>query len=123
MRSRMPWWKFWAADFEADTRHLESAELGNHIRLLCFAWRRPGCSIPNDPDWIKRRLGVDDEQYERDVLPVIREFWTEEGDDLVNDGLRDEYLDAVERSESSRKAAMIRHHGPNVHALKQKGNL
>ena len=123
MSSQAPWMKFWIADFVSDTQHLTAAEVGNHVRLMCRAWRRPSCSIPNDPAWIQRRLNIDEEQFTRDVLAVIREFWTEEGDELVNEVLRKEYFEVLARSDSARKAALTRHHGSTIGALKKKGNL
>ncbi len=123
MNSQMPWLKFWPTNFMMDTQHLSFAQKGVHIDLICHAWRRLNIALPNDDDWIRRRLGVDDEQYRREVLPVLEEFWPVEGDDRVNQTLRDEYADALARAEKSRRAANIRHHGSNVLALKQKGNL
>ena len=73
----------------------------------------------NDTGHVIVRLGVDDEQYRREVLPVLEEFWPVEGDDRVNQTLRDEYADALGRSQKGRSAANIRHHGENVHPLKR----
>jgi len=123
MKSQMPWFKFWPGDFMMDTQHLSFAQKGVQIDLICHAWRRLNIALPNDDDWIRRRLGVDDEQYRRDVLPVLEEFWLVEGEDRVNQTLREAYSDALGRAENSRRAANIRHHGEKVHSLKNKGNL
>lgn len=122
MSRSAPWMKFWPADFMMETQHLTPAEVGHHVRLLCLAWRRANCAIPHDRRWIQRRLGVSDDEYEREVAPVLFEFWPEEGDHRVNENLRLAYSDMMARSEMSRKAALARHHGPNVHPLKRQGN-
>ena len=71
-------------DFEAKTSHLTLAEDGAYNRLLRICWMTPGCSVPNDAAWIKRRLRVDDATYISVVQVVIDEFFTVEKDRLSN---------------------------------------
>lgn len=63
------------ADFEADTSHLTLEEDGAFNRLLRICWLTPGCSIPDDPAWIARRMRVDLATFDRVVSPVLREFF------------------------------------------------
>lgn len=72
----IPYIPLYVTDYEADTSHLTLEEDGAYMRLLRLCWRTPGCSIPDDPEWIKRRLRVDDATYGRSVAPVIEEFFS-----------------------------------------------
>ncbi len=80
--------------------------------LMCLAWDASSCSVPDDPEWIKRRLRVDDEEFERDVQPVIVEFWTSEEGWLFQKRQRKEWFDAKasgeRRAKSARTAAKVR---------------
>lgn len=40
----------------ADTNHLSHEEFGLYMRVLILMWRTPGCRIPNDKNWIEKRL-------------------------------------------------------------------
>lgn len=71
----IPYMPLYVVDFEADTVHLSIEEDGAFNRLLRLCWRSPGCSIPDDPAWIKRQMRVDDETYERVVAPILAEFF------------------------------------------------
>ena len=80
--------------------------------FMAAFFRNPSRSIPSEPAWIKRRLRVDDEDFERAAQPVIAEFWTEEGDRIFQKRQRKEWLDAKasanRRGKSARKAAKAR---------------
>lgn len=71
----LPYMPFYVSDFEADTSHLSLAEDGAYNRLLRLCWRTSGCSIPDDNQWIMRRLRVDEQTYFEIVRPVIDEFF------------------------------------------------
>jgi len=59
----------------ADTAHLDHAEMGLYMRLLILMWRTPGCSVPNDPAWIAKRLNTPFEAIE----PILTEFCVKTG--------------------------------------------
>ena len=40
----------------ADTAHLTYAERGLYMDLLVLMWRSPECRVPNDMEWIARKL-------------------------------------------------------------------
>ena len=61
--------------FEADTGHLTLAEDGTYNRLLRLCWLTRGCSIPDDPAWIERRMRCGAEEYQNLVAPCLREFF------------------------------------------------
>jgi uncharacterized protein YdaU (DUF1376 family) len=44
----------------------------------------PGCSLPDDPAWIARRMRVDAETYNRLVAPLIDEFFTRRNGRISN---------------------------------------
>jgi len=63
-------------DYEAATAHLTLEEDGAYSRLLRLCWRQSDCTIPDDDDWIMRRLRVNQDAYERVVKPLLDEFFT-----------------------------------------------
>lgn len=71
----IPYLPLYVADYEADTAHLSIEEDGAYTRLLRLCWRTPGCSVPDDADWIMRRLRVTRSEYDRVVEPIIAEFF------------------------------------------------
>lgn len=71
----LPYYPFYPSDFEAKTSHLTLEEDGAYNRLLRLIWMTPGCSIPDDPAWIARRLRVDVATFERVIVPIIGEFF------------------------------------------------
>lgn len=75
MSDRNPALPLFVDDYEAATTHLSLEEDGAYTRLLRLSWRTPGCSIPTDDEWIRRRMRVDELTYQRVVLPVLCEFF------------------------------------------------
>jgi uncharacterized protein YdaU (DUF1376 family) len=71
----LPYFPLYPKDFEAKTSHLTLEEDGAYNRLLRLCWLTQGCSLPDDPSWIARRLRVDSSTYERLVAPLISEFF------------------------------------------------
>ncbi len=63
-------------DFEAATAHLTFEEDGAYNRLMRLCWRQPDCSIPNDDQWIMRKMRCDQATYDRVVKPILIEFFT-----------------------------------------------
>ena len=120
MADPVPWMRLWVAQVSADTAHMSSAQVGSHLRLMMLAWRRASCSIPDDADWMSRRLGIGPDEFARTVAPVLADLWESDGEDLHNPAQREERLHVEQRSQQARQAAMIRHHGGNVQPLKQK---
>ena len=55
-----------------DCWHLSDAEHGRYLLLMILIWQSPQCRIPNDPDWIARRLKRSREDYDRDIAPPGR---------------------------------------------------
>jgi uncharacterized protein YdaU (DUF1376 family) len=118
MPDAIPYMRLFVGSFTSDTQHLSAAQLGHHLRLLMLAWRRASCSIPDDSDWICRRLGIEPEEYGRDIVPMIGDLWLSDGEDLHNEEQRAEMFHCLERSEKARRAAQIRHSGAKIVPLK-----
>ncbi len=72
----LPYFPMFPSDFEAKTSHLTLEEDGAYNRLLRICWMTPGCSLPDDPAWITRRMRIDLAAFERVVSPLIDEFFT-----------------------------------------------
>jgi len=74
----------------ADTGHLTRAERGLYMDLLILIWRSPGCRVPNDHEWIGRKLRVD--ENERDTLSqTISEFCFRDGGYIMQRRLLEEF--------------------------------
>jgi len=108
----LPYFQFYPADFEADTTHLSLEEDGAYNRLLRLCWMTPGCSIPDDPAWIARRLRVDPATYDRVVVVVIAEFFKRRRGRLYNPRLLVEFEKTLavrnRRTEAGRKGGRPR---------------
>ena len=112
----IPYLPLYVNDYDADTAHLTIAEDGAYMRLLRLCWRSPNCTIPANPDWIRRQLRCSEDEYNTTVLPVIREFFVRAGSKagakLKNARLLREFerINATQqkRSEAGSKGAEIR---------------
>jgi uncharacterized protein YdaU (DUF1376 family) len=72
----LPYFPMYPSDFEAKTSHLTLEEDGAYNRLLRLCWMTPGCSLPDDPTWIARRMRIDMDTFARVVAPLLDEFFT-----------------------------------------------
>jgi len=64
---------YYIDDYEAATAHLTPEEDGIYMRLIRLCWRTPGCTIPNDIDWIARKMRMPNEQTK--IQPLLEEFF------------------------------------------------
>ena len=80
----LPYFPMFPTDFEAKTSHLTLAEDGAYNRLLRLMWMTPGCTLPADDAWLKRRLRVDQDTFDNVVKVVLDEFFTVENGRLSN---------------------------------------
>ena len=87
----LPYFPMYPTDFEADTSHLTLAEDGAYNRLLRLMWMTPGCSLPDDDAWIKRRMRCQNDADFETVLTVISEFFTRKAGRIVSPRLAKEY--------------------------------
>lgn len=99
----IPYMPLFVADYEADTAHLTVEEDGIYMRLLRLCWRTPGCSVPDDDEWIKRRLRVSDDEFET-VKRVIAEFFERDKARVFSPRLQREHERINETSQRRRNA-------------------
>lgn len=90
----IPYFPLYPTDFEADTAHLTLEEDGAYNRLLRLMWMTPGCSLPDDPAWVARRMRVDMVTYLRLVDPIINEFCKRIGGRILSPRLQREWKKA-----------------------------
>lgn len=75
----------------ADTKHLSRLERGTYHDLLVLMWRTPECRVPNNDDWLSKRLGLTPFEVESELRPLISEFCQTDGNWLFQKRLRKEF--------------------------------
>lgn len=70
----LPYMKLYVDDYEAATAHLTPEEDGIYTRLLRLCWRTPECSLPEDPEWIERKMRMKGD-YDKKIQPILGEFF------------------------------------------------
>lgn len=89
--------------FIADTTHLTAEETGAYLMLLMVAWRRPGCSLPDDDTSLARWARVSAKTWAR-IRPRVMAFWTlDEAGEWVQSRLSQEQLRASQRASVARE--------------------
>lgn len=106
-------------DFEADTAHLNLEEDGAYNRLLRLMWMTPGCSVPDDPAWISRRMRVDMVTFLRLIEPIINEFCQRKNGRVLSARLQREWKKADETSRKRSEAGKL---GGRPKAFENKDN-
>lgn len=104
MSDRLPSLPLFVDDYEAATAHLTLEEDGLYMRLLRLCWRTPRCTIPDDPEWIMRRLRVDRDTFERLALPLIDEFFSRSRGRIFQKRLLQEFVRANEQKQRKKEA-------------------
>lgn len=89
--ARFPHLPLFTDAYMADTLHLTHEEHGLYLMLLMTIWRSPDCKIPNDLEWVKRRLRATDQQMENLVKNLLDEFFTTTGNHITQKRLKEEY--------------------------------
>lgn len=98
---------FWTDAYIGDTAHLTNEEHGVYLRLLMFAWRSPGCCLPDDDKRLAIMVGMTDKKW-RAVRPVIAAFWIIENGVWTQKRLTKERDFVRGKSEKNRDAAKAR---------------
>lgn len=93
--SKLPSLPLFVDDYEAATAHLSMEEDGCYTRLLRLCWRTPSGTIPQDHAWIRRRMRVDQGDYDRVVMPLLDEFFVSSKATNLPDLLPDELLEQI----------------------------
>jgi uncharacterized protein YdaU (DUF1376 family) len=90
----LPYIPLYVDDYEAATAHLSLIEDGIYNRLLRLCWRTPGCKLPNDRDWIARKIRVSSDGERASLELVLSEFFTVKRGAIFSKRLRAEYEQA-----------------------------
>jgi len=77
--------------FLADAGHLTDEELGRYMRLLILTWRTPKCRLPNDDEWIARKLSRTVSDFDKSFKPLIKEFFKTSGNWVFQKRLTEEF--------------------------------
>lgn len=95
---------FYTDSYLGDCWHLSDAEHGRYLLLLILMWQSPQCRIPNDHDWIARKLKRTLDEVESDLVPLITEFCETDGNWITQKRLQQEfkYVSAKSKTQSER---------------------
>lgn len=106
LRFPLEWFRGWCESSAVDLDIRQSESL-RQIMLTC--WRVPGCTMPNDPAWIARKLKMGASEYDDVAAPLVRRFFRLNGKRrLLNDGLSVQYLKAKQAHDARAKAGRAR---------------
>jgi len=100
----LPYMPFFVSDYQAKTSHLTLAEDGAYNRLLRLCWLTPDCSVPDDIDWINRKMIARIEQDKSDILTVINEFFTREGARIFSKKQQEVWRNSLDKHEKRSRA-------------------
>lgn len=98
----------WTDAYMLDCGHLSDAEHGRYFLLLMLIWRTPGCHIPNEPEWIARKLKRSVEAYHSEIAPLIAEFCNMTGNWISQKRLTNEHLFLQKQSKLQSDRANVR---------------
>lgn len=113
----LPYLPLFVDDYEADTAHLTLVEDGIYSRMLRLCWRSPKCRMPNDHDWIARKIRISSEEERAAMVTVLDEFFTTRRGVIFSKRLSAEYERisvSIERRKNAGKS------GGRAKALKTK---
>jgi uncharacterized protein YdaU (DUF1376 family) len=89
----------------ADTAHLTRLERGLYMDLIILCWRTPECRVPNEIDWLARKLRCSPDEIPT-LNKVIAEFMISTGNYLFQKRLRKEFL--YTRTKSQKQSSRAR---------------
>lgn len=98
----------WTDAYMLDCGHLSDAEHGRYFLLLMLIWRSPGCKIPNEAEWIARKMKRSVEQFKAEIQPLIIEFCQTSGNWISQKRLTKEFAYLSKRSKKQSDKANIR---------------
>lgn len=105
----LAYFPFYTKDYVADTKHLTLAEHGAYLSLMILCWHSPGCQIPADDKWIRRKLGVSELDYDNFIKPIILEFFAVSDDKkhIINRRLLQEFRIACAKYDAQSKGGRV----------------
>jgi len=103
----------WTDAYLADCSHLSDSEHGIYFQLLMLMWRSQDCKIPDDDEWIARKLRRDANAVRTHVRPIINEF-CDVGEFITQKRLQKEWRWCVEKKKKNTENANIRWNKENT---------
>lgn len=97
----------WTDSWLADTAHLPRVDRDIYFHLLILMWRTPGCRVPNEIDWIARKLRCTPDEVPI-LQSIVSEFCQTDGNWLTQKRLLKEFKLAAERSRAASDKAKSR---------------
>lgn len=105
--AQYPAMPLWTDAYLGDTTHLTTLEHGAYLLLLIAMWRTPDCSLPNDPEKLRRYARMTRGQWGR-IEHVIMEFFYADGAVIRQGKLNDIRKAVRQKSKSARTSANAR---------------
>ena len=90
----------------ADTAHMTNEEAGAYFRLQVYAWRSPGCCLPDDDVRLSRMLGTTPKRWAA-LKPIVLANWTLINGNWRNDQVAREHQFVSETVERKRAAGRL----------------
>ena len=87
----------------ADTAHLTLEQQAVHFRLQIYAWRSPGCCLPDDDAKFARMLGITGKRW-ASLKPAVMALWTVSDGTWIHEQVAREH-EFVEGKIEKRRAA------------------
>jgi len=107
--ARFPMLPLFTGSYLADTPNLELDEHGAYLLLMMLAWQRPGCTLPNDEQWIRKAIHAHGKTWKRLRETVLHRFWQQRADgEWEQKRLTKEWRIAEQKSERARAKATKR---------------
>jgi uncharacterized protein YdaU (DUF1376 family) len=88
--------------------HLSRCSHCPYLDLLVLMWRTPGCSVPDDNEWLGRHLRMTTEEVQNELRPLIVEFCTTTNNRVFQKRLLREFEWSLVMSEKQRLRAKSR---------------
>jgi len=92
--SKLPFMPLYVSDYDAATTYLSLEEDGLYGRILRMMWATPNCSLPDDKDWLIKRLRITEQQYADVFLFIKKEYFKVSRGRIYQKRLQSEYVKA-----------------------------
>lgn len=98
------WMPLYIGDYTADTLHLNTIQHGAYLLMIMHYWRKG--PLPNDDGELAGIVRADKRTWLRDLAPVVRRFFTDEGGVLRHKRIDAEMGKAAVNIDQRRKAGI-----------------
>ena len=106
--SEFPAIPFWTDAYNNDCGHLTDAEHGRYLLLIMLVWKSPQRRIPNDPEWIGRKLRRSAAECQSQIMPLVKEFCQTNGNWITQKRITKEWNFLENRSKKQSDSAKSR---------------